>query len=312
MSVEAKRGCGYRKINGLYIIGDSWGTPCVKLPYDLECCPVCSAGLKQSKGWTWVSPNKMFDVKDCPNLRPRPDSVIKAERCELGGICPFTLEGKHGMMWVGKRFYSPQKFDEESTTMGISKRISGVPRGFKLGETWVLLGHPDAGTTKAREDCEKCGGSGVVEGKQPGEKIPCKCFKPINAVFKAFMPTAIEKIITETQSKDEELMKDLKERGIKAVIVPDNDKDHQGTVYDKEEEVPEPTGEETEKSMGYGFEESDEQLAIRLVKEESENGNDFNFIGMEDAAIIEMIKDFRKHTKQTPERKDQTEKPKEE
>jgi len=58
----------------------------------------------------------------------------------------------------------------------------------------------------------------------------------LGGIFQVFKPTHIEKIITETMAKDEAEMKRLADHGITPVIVPDDDKDHQGTVYDKESE----------------------------------------------------------------------------
>jgi hypothetical protein len=46
----------------------------------------------------------------------------------------------------------------------------------------------------------------------------------------------VEKLVTEKQATPEELAK-LEKEGIRPVIVPDNDKDHQGSVYDKEEDA---------------------------------------------------------------------------
>jgi len=47
----------------------------------------------------------------------------------------------------------------------------------------------------------------------------------------------LEKIITETMAKDEAEMKRLALQNITPIVVPDDDKDHQSTVYDKEAEL---------------------------------------------------------------------------
>ncbi len=128
---EQKRGCGYRKINGLYMVGEGLSLDCKQLPYILEICPCCSAGIKQSMGFTWVQPNLMFPkAKDC-------FCIIKD--------CPLKQDTKAGLLWVGNKFYNPQSFIEEAYKMGISKRIGAVPRNFQIGKTWVFLGHPKAG-----------------------------------------------------------------------------------------------------------------------------------------------------------------------
>jgi hypothetical protein len=49
---------------------------------------------------------------------------------------------RYGLIWVGEAFYgNPQRFLDEAATMGISRRIAAVPRGFVLGEDYVLLAH---------------------------------------------------------------------------------------------------------------------------------------------------------------------------
>src|SRR5260370_22228167 len=53
MAVEAKRGCGYRKAGGLYLVGGGIGLPCDRLPYEIHECPCCHMsvlGEKPAKG----------------------------------------------------------------------------------------------------------------------------------------------------------------------------------------------------------------------------------------------------------------------
>lgn len=60
MAIEARRGCGYRKVGGIYLVGGGIGVPCDRLPYPLTVCPCCSQGVKQGRGWTWVTVGKLF------------------------------------------------------------------------------------------------------------------------------------------------------------------------------------------------------------------------------------------------------------
>lgn len=53
MAIEAKRGCGFRKVGGTYLVSEGEGMPCDRLPIKLDVCPVCSHGFKRSRGWTW-------------------------------------------------------------------------------------------------------------------------------------------------------------------------------------------------------------------------------------------------------------------
>ena len=110
-------------------------------------------------------------------------------------------------MWVGNQFYTPEGFIEEAMQFGISKRISAVPKNFKIGKTWVFLAH-------------KLSGRDTLNRKVP-------------AIFYVFKPTRIEKIVSETQYKDDVEMNKLRAKGIIPVIVDDEDYDHRGSAYDR-------------------------------------------------------------------------------
>jgi len=192
MGSEPERACGYRKIGGLYLCGSGIGLDCKQLPQIVEVCPCCNSGIKQSRGWTWIVPKLMFpDAQEC--------------KCIISE-CPLKLDTKHGLLWIGEKFYTPESFVAEAHKMGISKRIGAVPRDFQLGKTWVFLAHPAAGF-------------------KDNHSVP--------AVFYAFKPDRIEKIVSETEFQNTEEMNKLKKQGITPVSVPDNDSDHKGSVYDK-------------------------------------------------------------------------------
>lgn len=204
MAIESRRGCGYRKVGGLYLAGALTGTPCCLLPLPLTVCPCCGNGIKQGLGWQWINPKPHLAAKQC-NL------VIS--RCPMKR--PDAFGDRVGLLWVGTQFYpSAQSFMKEAEAMGISKRIRAVPRGFEIGKSWVWLAHPKA---CVQTDIETVG--------QPSKHVP--------GVFYVWRPTALEKIVTETMAKDTAAMDALAKQGITPVVVPDNDKDHQGSVYDK-------------------------------------------------------------------------------
>lgn len=138
---------------------------------------------------------------------------------------PQTM-GRSGLLWIGEKFYkTPAEFNIESSALGISRRIAAVPRGFKLGETWVLLAHKKAVPVYET--------SGVL-GELPGTETQTLAgFTP--GVFRVFRPERIEKIITEEQAKNEEFMEGLAKRGLTPVIVSADDPDHQGSLWDKPE-----------------------------------------------------------------------------
>lgn len=200
MASEARRGCGFRKIGGLYLVGPAWGSPCCKLPRELDVCPTCGAGIKQARGWTWIDAAAVF-AGDCSGQNRDFD---RTHFCPLAA--PARL-GRIGLLWIGARFYrTPAHFDLEAHSLGISRRISAVPRGFKVGETWVALAHP-----------------AVELGGRMGP-----------AIFRVFCPSAIEKILPESARGSSEVER-LIGQGVTPVFVPDEDPDHQGTVYEDEE-----------------------------------------------------------------------------
>jgi membrane-associated protease RseP (regulator of RpoE activity) len=218
MAVEAMRGCGYRKVGGIYLCGYGMSIGCDRLPFNLECCPTCGHGLKFSLGW------KKVDYKAYAS---------KHEPCHCHDFCPVCFpndEFKYGIMWVGAKFYSPATFVEEAQNLGVSKRIGAIPRDFEIGKTWILLAHIDAGEKRVEMDEKEikklediAGRLLVAEEKTKPIKFP--------AIFYAFKPDRIEKLIKQSDATPEELEK-LKERGITPVVVPDNDKDHcEGNAY---------------------------------------------------------------------------------
>lgn len=220
MSVEPRRGCGYRKINGLYLVSGPGGMPCDRLPIPLTVCPVCSHGFKQSRGFTWVDVNGLVGGvhRDCKDEFPCP-------------LCMATSEmGRAGLLWIGEKFYkTPTAFDQEAGSLGISRRIHALPRGFKVGESWILLAHPK---TVA---CTECEGSGLSAVRAADHCEACSGTGRLPGLFKVWRPSRVEKILPESKRGSAEVA-DLEEKGITPVFVPDDDPDHRGTVYDKDEE----------------------------------------------------------------------------
>lgn len=217
-TAEPKRGCGFRKLGGLYLVSDP-GTQlaCHVMPYKLLPCECCGQTIQFSRGHTWIKPG--FFTADC-----------QATECPAMGRCVFTMPrhvscpacdgtgnvftteldavgaslglddfeptackpcqgtgnrvGKVGLLWVGREFYpSASGFIDEATTLGVSKRLATVPRGLVLGETWVMLARKHdqpCPSCPPDEPCEVCEGKGTV-----------------SSVFYAFKPTRLEMIVTE-------------------------------------------------------------------------------------------------------------------
>ncbi len=201
--IEEMRGCGYRKVGGLYLVGEGFALSCDRLPYNLEVCPVCGHGIKFSLGFTWIKPEPLFGQhKDCTDT--------------LKNTCPLCnpkiVGERAGLMWVGEEFYTPDSFIREAKKLGVSKRINAIPKGFEVGKTWVYLAHRKAGTKIITEN-------GGLLNSEIQKKVPCP------AIFLAFAPTRIEKLIWESEATEENL-KELRRRGITPVIVHDGDPDH--------------------------------------------------------------------------------------
>ena len=160
VSTESARGCGYRKPDktgvGIYLVAPGMGHPCMRLPLPLHACPTCSGGIKPSRSWTWIEPQKLFEAAPpCP-LEPALPGIVgnsrvahgKVRRTQLHVECRVCFAGhampagRHGLLWIGEGFYKkPEDFLAEAKRMGVSRKVSAIPKGFKLGETIVYLAH---------------------------------------------------------------------------------------------------------------------------------------------------------------------------
>lgn len=187
VSKEEPRGCGYRHSGkdgvGLYLMGTGYFEVCERLPFPLDICPCCGEGIKFGRGWTWITPTKLMG----PTCEPICELSCNIGACE-GTIIPRNLNhihtacamcnppaDKHGLLWVGDKFYTPGSFLKEAMTMGISKRIASIPRGFDFDETLVYLAHNKCIPTE-------------------GESLP--------AIFTVFKPTRLD-IVVDSTNPDE-------------------------------------------------------------------------------------------------------------
>jgi hypothetical protein len=257
MAIEAKRGCGYRKVGGLYLVGGGLSAPCDRMPYPLDRCRTCGGGIKFTRGHTWLQPDFFPMHEHCHD--PGPCPVCGYVGADKDGWVPDDF-GPHILLWIGRGHYSPDAFLKESRELGVSRRIAALPKGFAPGETWVLLAHLDAVPPREPRACERCGlaHSGtapeegmfnggritnvVVNGKPIANKEPCEKFrapKPTPGIFCAFVPRAVELILKESDATPERREKEAK-RGVTVVAVPDDDRDHQGSIWDKDDEDSQP------------------------------------------------------------------------
>ena len=191
--LDAKRGCGWREAGALYLRSDAVFTPCGRLPIPLTVCPCCGEGVKQSRGFAWVT-NDLLTGEEC-FTGSEPDG----NEC---GECPFAPENlphKLGLLWVGAKFYpTPSAFLSEAGAQGISKRIAQIPKDLVLGETVILLAHPKV----------------TIRRPELGDD-PAACEGP--AVFSSFRAERIEYIVRGDETDDE--IEALEKRGVTPVIV---------------------------------------------------------------------------------------------
>lgn len=207
---ERVRGCGYRKPGGLYLVCEGEGMACGRLPIALHVCPTCGSGFKQSRGFTWL------DL----------DKLAATEHCTKGGTnackaCPLSQSmGRVGLLWVGRENYkTPQQFTKEAVDMGISRRISQVPRDFKVGETWIALAHaevvknpePMPVITPDIADDDELSAEIAEQKKEYKEMLP--------GIFHMFKPSRIEYVVRPEEANDAEFIEGLIKRGITPVHV---------------------------------------------------------------------------------------------
>ncbi len=242
VSIEGKRGCGYRKEGGLYLVGEGFSENCHRLPFELTVCPTCGNGVRPSRAWTWIDGVKLFKPGCEPDLKMTEISVtpggmapaytgdIHCIRCV---VCappllvpqvefkpdeePPANFGMSGLIWVGEKYYRyPETFIAEANRMNICRRIKAVPRGFIIGETWVFLAH-----TKA------------VFNRNDGNVT----YKP--GIFRAYQPTAIEYVVKGDEAEKE--LAGMVKRGITPIRI-----EKKGITLDIENEVEPEKGPETQ------------------------------------------------------------------
>jgi hypothetical protein len=112
--------------------------------------------------------------------------------------------GQVGLLWVGEKFYpTPGEFNREALDMGISRRITALPKGFKLGETWVFLAHRKAVHLNYSGTAPEFG--------DPEDHL----YAP--GIFRIFKPQAIEYVVKGDETPEE--LQKLIDRGITPIKV---------------------------------------------------------------------------------------------
>lgn len=261
MACEAKRGCGYRKAGGIYLVGDLSG--CVPVDY----LPTC-IDYPFTRSATWAEPARLL------------------QGVPAGEATGLRLQERLLLMWVGSAHYTPESFMEEAKRMGVSKRIAAIPEDAKKGDV-VALAHPGAMVAFEQDGvlrsphvrswdrptlsqpswlpCEICrevptatalanmmrgAGSdlafvqrqndrmakelGEIEARKREKLSEPARFRQLGAtdprqvaaVFCCFELKAVELVLPASFARDAEIMRKCEERGVKIVEVPDGDGDH--------------------------------------------------------------------------------------
>lgn len=216
MAVEKKRGCGFRKVGGIYLVGKYISIPCDRLPFPLSVCPICGNGIKVGRGMTKINPLRLFEYhKDCDD---------KIHPCF---ICDPTEDIAY-IMRVGEKFYpNPEDFINEGIMQGVSKRIAQIPKDFEIGKTVIYLAHINA--CKVKEPVKVLQEAmAIIEQSEPPRLLDAEKEKRVMGIFSAFIPQRIEKIYwqSELDKMSDKEKENLEKRGITLVGIPDGDKDH--------------------------------------------------------------------------------------
>lgn len=231
MAIEPRRGCGYRKAGGLYLVTKAGiGEPCERLPIPLADCPCCKRPpIELTRGIQLVGAQYIFGMAlPCVKGDQAPADPGHHGRCPLCNENLLLAEGdpkdQFFVLTIGKQHYAtPAEWTAEANRLGVSRRIAAIPKGLVLGKSWVLVAHPEACERKLTEQRE-------------GELHPVERVEKVPGIFHAFRPQAIELVVTPSMEK-QKWVKRLVKQGVVLVRVPEDDPDHAPDVKRKSARV---------------------------------------------------------------------------
>ena len=214
---EVKRGCGYRRIGGLYLVSDpGQHLNCDGLPLELQECDCCGFKPPFNRKLQLLKPAYIIQAEQNLHLKLKARGAA-GEICGCWKDCPTCHpdpKGSYGLMFVGQKSYTPSSFIKEAFSMGVSKRIPEIPSWLKLGETWIFLAH-----LKTPNVCLALLKDNGLHMKEP-ETIP--------AIFYGFKPQRVEMPMWKGSLTDAEIVK-LEQKGITPILLertPENIKNH--------------------------------------------------------------------------------------
>lgn len=121
MAIEPRRRCGYRKVGGMYIVGDMGRAECHRVPVGLR--------IKFFRGFKNINPLQEMNYCAC----------YGSDHFKSCSICNPPHDDIHGLMFVGANNYDQKSFLSEALRLGVSKRIASIPNNFTPGKSIVYL-----------------------------------------------------------------------------------------------------------------------------------------------------------------------------
>jgi len=112
--VEGRRGCGYRKVGGLYLISDGPVGTCGRLPILDKICDHCDRNyLDFTRNMMWIGSKVIKALaQECP-------TPSYCESCGVQSVID-DVKGRHVLLWVGAMFYpTPGHFIAEAQRTGV-------------------------------------------------------------------------------------------------------------------------------------------------------------------------------------------------
>jgi hypothetical protein len=214
MAIEARRGCGFRKAGGIYIVGDGAGEQVPWMPFCID--------YEFSRGLRWAEPVRLFRTA---NDKGEADDWRSLERV--------------GLIFTGKQYYSTHEFIAEAQRMGISRRVAQIPLDLRPGDP-IALAHVAAvpvvteyapAYMQRSLHCVYCrhvpAAKGVANALAPicGQRHGSPTDQ-VAGVFYLFRAKAIEVVLPESWATRPEIRRACEQRHVTIVAVPDGDRDH--------------------------------------------------------------------------------------
>lgn len=217
MAVEKERECGYRTQYSLYLVGKFLNfVECDRLPLTIPKCKCCGNEITFNRSIKQINPFKLFgnherEIVEIHEISItvrglEPGMTVKGCRDRADFMCMPPESDVHGLMYVGKQYYSVPSFVEEVKEMGFSKKIPFMPKWLKNNESILYLARQDVTDKKGYH--------------------PKKGLVKEDVIFMTVLMTGIEYILPETERDNKELMSRLVYNGVTPVFVPDDDPDH--------------------------------------------------------------------------------------